>query len=510
MDFNSDGLDLQDNGGDDIFPNVNGPFTFPTPLATGTPYSVTISRQPNDPTQNCVVIQGTGIATANVTNIVVNCKPGEWAWIDGADVFGQSGTYGTQGTAAAGNVPGAREFAASWTDTAGNFWLFGGNGDDSVGSVNDLNDLWKYTASTNLWTWIGGSNVINQKGTYGTAGTAATTNVPGARDGAVSFTDAHRNFWLFGGEGYDSAGNSGDLNDLWKFDGFNWTWVTGSSVINQAGTYGNEGSAASGNVPGARLSAASWVDQNGDFWFFGGLGFDSTGSQGSLNDLWKFDGFNWTWEGGANVVGQKGTYGTQGTAAGSNVPGARDLAATWIDKNGNLWLFGGQGFDSTGAFGFLNDLWEYSTATGQWTWMGGSNVVGQPGTYGTQGIAAANNIPGARGDAVTWTDAAGNFWLFGGSGEDSEGDSGNLGDLWEYSTSTGQWTWISGSNFQGAFGQPVNYGTQGTPGLNQAPGARRDAVGWIDANGNLWLFGGNGYDSVGNFGFLNDLWEFAP
>ena len=47
-----------------------------------------------------------------------------------------------------------------------------------------------------------------------------------------------------------------------------------------------------------------------------------------------------------------------------------------------------------GHTGYLNDLWKYSA--GEWTWMSGSNVVNQEGTYGTQGTAAAGNIPGAR------------------------------------------------------------------------------------------------------------------
>jgi hypothetical protein len=32
----------------------------------------------------------------------------------------------------------------------------------------------------------------------------------------------------------------------------------------------------------------------------------------------------------------------------------------WIDADGNLWLSGGYGADSTGAEGYLNDLWEYT------------------------------------------------------------------------------------------------------------------------------------------------------
>ncbi len=35
---------------------------------------------------------------------------------------------------------------------------------------------------------------------------------------AVSWTDSHDNFWLFGGSGYAQSGEIGYLNDLWKFD----------------------------------------------------------------------------------------------------------------------------------------------------------------------------------------------------------------------------------------------------------------------------------------------------
>ena len=63
----------------------------------------------------------------------------------------------------------------------------------------------------------------------------------------------------------------------------------------------------------------------------------------------------------------------------------------------------------------------------------------QPGVYGTQGAAGADNIPPPRNNATSWIDAAGNFWLFGGSGW-----SWDYNDLWKYSG--GKWTWVSGSN----------------------------------------------------------------
>ena len=120
-----------------------------------------------------------------------------------------------------------------------------------------------------------------------------------ARSAAVSWTDVHGNFWLFGGQGYDSNGNFGYLNDLWEFNGTNWTLVSGSSTANQAGSYGTQGVAAAGNVPGARSGAVSWTDVHGNLWLFGGQGYDSKGNIGYLNDLWEFNGTNWAWAAGS-------------------------------------------------------------------------------------------------------------------------------------------------------------------------------------------------------------------
>src|SRR5258708_17829332 len=118
--------------------------------------------------------------------------------------------------------------------------------------------------------------------------------------------------------------------------------------------------------------------------------------------------------GGAEGVKSPGNCGTKGLAAADNVPGARQGEVTWTDRMGNLWLFGGSGYDSTGAVGLINDLWAYSPTTQQWTWMGGSKTDNSIGIFVTLGSTAARNVPGARTGAVSWTDGAGNFWLFGG------------------------------------------------------------------------------------------------
>jgi hypothetical protein len=488
------GLQLQDNGTESLLVNTDGSFTFPTALPSGSTYSVTVSVQPSSPAQICGVTNGTGTAAGNVTSVVVDCGHKEWAWESGSNVAEAAGIYGTEGTAAASNIPGSRQSAITWTDGAGNIWLFGGQGNDSLGlGIGNLNDLWKYTAGE--WTWMSGSNFHNQSGTYGTLGTPSTSNVPGGRFGSVSWTDKSGNLWLFGGQGSPNE----DLNDLWEYSAGEWTWMNGSNGFNQNGTYGTLGAAAAGNVPGARQNAVSWTDKSGNFWLFGGL---ATG-KGHFNDLWEYSTATgeWTWMGGSNGFDQIGTYGTLGMAAASNVPGARQGAISWTDAAGNFWLFGGQGFDSTGAYGYLSDLWEYST--GKWTWIGGSNVSNQKGTYGTEGTAASGNAPGARSSAVIWTDAAGNFWLFGGYGYDSAGTLGQLSDLWEYSA--GAWSWVDGPKIVNQNGM---YGYQDTPAPSNVPGARQQFVGWTDKSGNLWLFGGYGNDSAEGGGYLNDLWKY--
>jgi hypothetical protein len=64
---------LQDNGGDSLTITANGPFTFKTPVTGADVYAVTVVTQPVNPNQICTAMNGSGTATANVTNVAVNC-----------------------------------------------------------------------------------------------------------------------------------------------------------------------------------------------------------------------------------------------------------------------------------------------------------------------------------------------------------------------------------------------------------------------------------------------------
>lgn len=274
-----------------------------------------------------------------------------WTWVSGDNIVNQAGIYGTKGVAADANKPGGRDLSVSWIDTSDNLWLFGG------GLINNNNDLWKFDGSR--WTWVSGDNTANQSGIYGTKGVASDNNKPGGRWGSISWIDLSGNLWLFGGMGIDGSGSHGSLNDLWKFDGTRWTWVSGDNTINQTGVYGAKGVAADVNKPGGRWASISWIDSNDNLWLFGGVSQDLSNFI-FFNDLWKFDGSRWTWVSGDNIVNQPGVYGTRGAAAASNKPGAHAHSVSWIDSNGNLWLFGGVTYATPGNFGFYNDLWKYS------------------------------------------------------------------------------------------------------------------------------------------------------
>jgi N-acetylneuraminic acid mutarotase len=379
------------------------------------------------------------------------------------------------------------------------------------------------------WLWVAGLTTNGAVGKYGVMGTAADANLPGSRSVPATWTDVSGNLWMFGGNGTDSAGKVGYLNDLWSFDPSTaqWTWVLGSSTVAASGVYGTLGTAATANIPGARQAALTWVDGGGNLWLFGGIGLDSAGNSGLLNDLWEYSPSTgeWTWMSGSSTVNAPAVYGTQGTAATNNVPGGRHDAVSWIDSSGNLWLFGGEGRDHNGTIGALNDLWEFTpnttVADATWTWVGGSDTVNAAGVYGYVGVADTANAPGARYAAVAWIDSSGNVWLHGGDGYAASGAPGLLNDLWEYVPATpsttsggvttidaGTWTWISGSNTTNATGV---YGTKGQSSSSSVPGARQGATAWIDGSGLLWVFGGTGYGATTpSAGSLNDLWSYSP
>ncbi|MCC6370150.1 MAG: T9SS type A sorting domain-containing protein [Bacteroidia bacterium] len=285
-----------------------------------------------------------------------------------------------------------------------------------------------------------------------------------------------------------------------------WTCISGGSGSSQKSVYGVTGLASPTNKLGSRRGAVSWTDVSGNFWLFGGLGFDSNHTYRSLNELWRYNTFTnqWTFMGGNNTSQPNGNYGSIGVPANSNMPGGRSDCAWSSDINGNLLLFGGSGYDASSSSQLnLNDLWRYNISTNQWTWIKGSSMSSQTGVYGTQGISSPSNTPGSRSGSAFWTDASGKFYIFGGHGFSSV-PGNSLNDLWKYDNVTNEWTWLKGSNFNSQSG---NYGVLGIPSISNMPGSRSLPAQWYDNSGNLWLFGGS-TSTVNATAIYSDLWKF--
>jgi hypothetical protein len=403
--------------------------------------------------------------------------------------------------------------------------LFGGNPNYGGGNSSYLNDLWKFSPVSGLWTWMSGSNTADAGAIYGTQGVAAAGNVPSARQSSTSWADSSGNLWLFGGSGcfidpdvsttvcYGGLA----LDDLWKYSiaTNEWTFVTGHDnniFDDRAGVYGTLGVPNAGNNPGGRYSAQGWVGSTGLLYMFGGNAVSSDeNAQGVDNDFWVFSPSTglWEWIGGPTsifVAANYGSFGTQGVASSSNFPSARDSAQTWTDQNGNFWMFGGLGDGSSGV-GVLNDVWTYNQTSGNWTWVKGSSTPNASGVYGTKGSASSTTTPGSRFESVGWSDGAGNLYLFGGTQTGYPGDE-DFNDFWKYSISANQWTWLGGAATTNVAG---TYGTEGVPATANIPGSRYLMTAWTDSSGNFWLFGGQGFATVDPpEGLLDDMWKYVP
>ena len=418
-------------------------------------------------------------------------QQGEWTWIHGDAAPNQPGNYGTQGVSSPSNKPPAIYEGCEWTDHNGNFWLYGGQ--HTAG--NFYSDLWKYDPLINEWVWVNGPGFLNQPPVYGTQGVPSPANNPGGRGWAPSsWVDNDNNLWMFAGCDLGTA----DMNNLWMYNTTTneWVWMKGANFPGSPGSPGIMGVPNVTNEPSARHECTcSWIDAGGDLWFFGGYGL------GQTDDLWRYNiaSNTWTWMKGDPLNGNPPVYGTIGIPDPANTPGARNSYSRWADRSGNLWLFGGVFYNS----GSYNDVWKYSIASNEWTWMKGPAVTDDAGNYGLLCVEdSANNPPSHNENRSCWMDSCGNFWAFG--GVTATGTYPSKNDLWRYSPVTNNWTWVSGNM---GTNDPGSYGTIGVSSPANRPPARMGSYAWQDADGNLWM----GFGQTPNSNnYRNDLWRYVP
>jgi hypothetical protein len=416
-----------------------------------------------------------------LTQNTVEAQHMQWTWMHGDNYGGQPSAYGVKGVSHPSNKPGAAFGGLGWTDSDGNFWLY-------------TNVLWKYSVSKNEWTWIQGDTLRVKPWNYGIKGVMHPGNDPGAISIArgAAWTDNDGNFWRFGGSYFCK-------NDLWRYSpkSNQWTWMHGDSIQYAPSRYGKMGIPDPLNTPGGRRYAQNWVDADNNLWLFGGWGIDANNAHGALNDLWKYDVSTntWTWIKGDSTINQPPVYGIQGVSDDRNKPSGRSGSSGWTDANGNLWLVSGANEPS-----IFDDVWKFNPQTMQWTWMLGVGDIHDPPYYDPTTQFKGEN-------AVGWVDSEGMFWMFGGF-LNHPLKFFYSGKLIRYNPNTNQWTLIKSTS--------VIHNQKGVPNDANGPGEREPATGWIDKQGNLWLFGGYGRmpifpdDPDGTeWNTINDLWKFT-
>jgi hypothetical protein len=278
---------------------------------------------------------------------------------------------------------------------------------------------------------------------------------------------------IFGGYHWETFSDGGVTADLWWFDNTTRLWAPISSIPGKACIVRPPTAVG---YPAAREGHSCWHD-DGKLYVFGGRGIE-----GTLSDLWSFNGTLW------ELISDAGINGT----GNKTQPGARHYANSWKAANSKVYIQGGRDL----AGDDYADFWRY--ANGKWKRLD-KGPKNQLPTY--PALPDEEGYPGARSGSATWVSGK-DLFLFGGSVQNSS----VRGDIWLWRKCSKTWYFVGGSadlNYAGSFSPPF------------APPARGFPVQWTDqTDGTKFLFGGalgglnsgSGSYNVGGVGALSDHW----
>lgn len=174
-------------------------------------------------------------------------------------------------------APGRTSLGLAWDSVLDRVVLFGGFGDGSdctpLVNFNDCRDTWAFSLLDNTWTDLTPGSI------------SATNSPPGLSNVSMTFDVARSEAVLFGGSTASGACTSSFCDQTWTLSGTSWNRKTPTTS------------------PQPRIDATMTYDSLRDrVLLFGGRTNDRTGCPPEfddgfgcvLNDLWAWDGNDWT------------------------------------------------------------------------------------------------------------------------------------------------------------------------------------------------------------------------
>jgi len=206
----------------------------------------------------------------------------EWTWVNGSSNGNALPNWGIKNVASPNNNPGGRNCYVRWSDSNGNFYLFGGS--KWTGASGDYNDIWYYDTNTDMWKWINGDTLPSTNGLYMSNCVPDSNRLPRGRfENKSIWKDDCYNLWTYGGK--TIVGNQ-NLNDFWHYNVLNneWTYVSGDTTSLKPYSFGTKNISSPLNKPPPKIGAMTWKDKQNNLWMFGG----ALANFSMRNDMWRF------------------------------------------------------------------------------------------------------------------------------------------------------------------------------------------------------------------------------
>jgi hypothetical protein len=432
-----------------------------------------------------------------------NLQTNQWTWLKGKQLTKHPGFYGKKGVERSENLPSSRLNSFLWIE-GNNIKMLGG----SVYNTKSYSqEFWNFNISTNNFTWIDGITSMYQHNNQNSQYYFENLNTPSVYNlvgpSKLKWGEKGEKLWFF-----STLNNQPFLGNSYLGGMFEYDIATSncykikefSSTPYNYGIYGQINVTDALNIPPYRENACLWETET-KLYLMGGFGVN--GNNYTYNDFWSFDKNtkNWTWiNGSKNNDTPLSFYSNIGEVDPSNYPKSRRNAQTWVDADGNLWLF--SGINDEGYR--MNDFWKFDVNQNVWILMGGT----QNNITTNSSIFFTDTYPPFVYDAATWS-KGNDLFFYGGNGLGKTGATlytGLLSDIWKYSITNNTWTKVIGNRQLDSNG---NYGIKEYGFISNMPGSRKFYVNWSDNYGNLWLYGGYGKGTSGNaISRLFDLWKY--